>query len=333
MPRYLSSYADRLPLPGVSRPEETLLEGVRRVTWVGLACNIVLTIVKAAIGFAAASQALMADAAHSLSDLATDIIVLAGVRYWAAPADAGHPHGHRKMETLVTLAIGMAVGVVGVGIGYAALVSLHGLPPGAEAGSPEGASRPAGDGVRIAAALAALLSVVAKEWLYRWTVREGRRLKSSAVIANGWHHRTDALSSAPVLVAIISSLIAGRLGYSLDFLDPVAAVVVAAMIAHAAFVIIKGAASTLLDAGAAKSQTMRMMLLALETPGVSGVHALRTRWLGQGSLAVDMHILVDNNITLQQAHEIASHVEERLERGMDEVVEVMVHLEPAEGAH
>jgi cation diffusion facilitator family transporter len=155
---------------------------VRRVTLWGLVVNLGLSAAKFIFGIVGASQALVADGVHSLSDLVTDVAVLVGAGFWSAPADAEHPHGHGRIETLITSAIGIVLGGVGVGLGYRALLSLH------EAH----ASQPGWS-----AFVVACLSIVAKEFLYRWTVHVGKRVKSSAAVANAWHHRSDALSSVP----------------------------------------------------------------------------------------------------------------------------------------
>lgn len=297
----------------------SLVAGVRRVTWGGLACNVGLSIVKGVIGWWSGSRALIADAAHSVSDLATDIAVLVGVRYWAAPADAEHPHGHRKVETVITTLIGVAVGAVGVGIGWNAILALYALAVA------EGGAGVVPDG---SAAVAAAVSVLVKEWLYRWTAREGRRLRSSALVANAWHHRTDAFSSVPVLLAVVAARIGERQGIPTAFLDPLAAVLVAAMIFRSALSIVRGALASLLDAGVDVRRTARLRAAALSTSGVRSIHAFRTRRCGVADVSVDLHVLVDGDVTVRRGHTISEQVRRRL---MDEdasVVEALIHIEP-----
>ena len=164
---------------------------IRKITWIGLIVNILLAAIKFTLGIVGRSHAVVADAVHSLSDLGTDFAILFGVKYWSKPADEDHPYGHRRIETFVTLLISCALLGVAVAIGYNALISLrdaHVRQPG------------------WIAFYGALLSIVFKEVLYRWTFKVGKRAKSSAVLANAWHHRTDAFSSIPVAIAVAAAI-------------------------------------------------------------------------------------------------------------------------------
>ena len=187
---------------------------VRRVTLWGLVVNLALAGVKFVFGVVGSSQALVADAVHSLSDSFTDLAILIGAGFWTAPADADHPHGHGRIETLIACVIGITLGSVGVGLAYRAVWTLH-----AEHAAIPGWS----------AFLAACASIAAKEFLYRWTVAVGKRVKSSALVANAWHHRSDALSSLPVAVAVLGT----RIQPGWVFLDHIAAVIVSVLIVHA----------------------------------------------------------------------------------------------------
>ena len=180
--------------------EASKVKILRRVTWVGLFANLVLSAIKFAAGTFGRSQALVADAIHSLSDLTTDIAVLAGSHYWSRPPDENHPYGHRRLETLVTVFISVVLMAAGIGIGWKAISTLH----------QEHAAPPSWIAV-----LAAFVSIISKESLYRWTAITGRRIKSPVMAANAWHHRTDALSSIPVLVAVAGA----RLFPTWSFLD------------------------------------------------------------------------------------------------------------------
>jgi cation diffusion facilitator family transporter len=284
---------------------------VYRVTVLGLVVNLALTAGKFVAGVMASSQALVADGVHSLSDLSTDIAVLVGVRYWSAPADEDHPYGHGRIETLISLFIGAALAAVGVGIAWRALVTLmepHRTVPG------------------WAAFAVACASIVSKEIVYRWTVRVGRRVKSPAVIANAWHHRSDAFSSVPVAVAVV----AARVWPDWAFLDHIAALIVTAMILQAAWEIARPALGQLIDAGATADQRDALLRLARETQGVRTAHRLRTRHIGTG-LQVDLHVLVDPDLTVRQGHDIADAVKARLLSDGEEIVDVLVHVEPFDG--
>ncbi len=284
---------------------------VRWVTWWGLAINLVLSAAKFVIGVVASSQALVADAVHSLSDSITDVAVLVGARYWSAPADAGHPHGHGRIETIITSVIGLMLAGVGVGLGYRAIVTLeqhHGSIPG------------------WSAFVVACLSIVSKEVLYQWTTRVGWRVRSSALIANAWHHRSDALSSVPVALAVLGT----RIHPSWTFLDHVGAIVVSLLIIRAAWRIIWPALNQLVDAGTSQETSDRLHDLVTGTPGVRSVHAMRTRHIGPG-LQVDLHVLVDPQLTVREGHHIAHAVKDRLLNEEPEVIDVLVHIEPFEG--
>ncbi|MHC4398368.1 MAG: cation diffusion facilitator family transporter [Planctomycetota bacterium] len=284
---------------------------VQRVTVWGIVVNLVLAVLKFVCGVLGASQALVADAVHSLSDMSTDLAVLVGVRYWSAPADVDHPHGHGRIETLVTCVIAILLGLVGGGLALRAIATLHTRhsldPPG---------------WIALAAACAA---IAAKEWLYRFTARVGKRVKSPAVIANAWHHRSDALSSVPVAIAVLGTWIRP----SWVFLDHIATVIVAVLILRAAWGILWPALRELVDVGAARHEREKMLELALGTEGVRAVHKLRTRYVGPG-LHVDLHVMVEPTLTVREGHAIAGVVKERLLQQGPDVVDVLVHLEPHE---
>lgn len=300
-------------VPGAAaKDSEGRAREVHRVTVGGLIANMALSVVKFIIGFIAQSQALVADGVHSLSDSATDVAVVIGVRYWSAPADAEHPHGHGRIETLISLFIGVALAGVGVGLAWRAISTLHQY----HLVSPGGL-----------AFWAACLSIVTKEWLYRWTVRVGRRVKSPAMIANAWHHRSDALSSVPVAVAVLGTRIQPTWG----FLDHIATVLVSALILHASWGIAWPALRQLIDAGADREARERIITLALGTDQVQAVHALRTRHVGPG-LAVDLHVLVEPTLSVREGHAIAGAVKQRLLAEGPDIVDVLLHVEPFEGS-
>lgn len=285
-------------------------QAVRRVTLWGLAVNLLLSGIKFVFGVFGASQALVADAVHSLSDSITDIVVLIGVRFWSAPPDESHPYGHGRIETLITFFIGIALGVVGVGLGYRAIATLH----------QQQTSSPGW-----VAFFAACVSIAGKEWLYRWNVKVGRRVKSTALLANAWHHRSDALSSVPVAVAVLGT----RIWPGWGLLDQVATVIVSVLILYAAWEISAPAFRHLIDAGATRKERENIVAIALNTEGVTSIHALRTRYVGPG-LQVDLHVMVDGNLSVRQGHDIAGAVKRRLKEAGPNIVDVLVHVEPDE---
>jgi cation diffusion facilitator family transporter len=272
-----------------------------------LVVNLALTAGKLAAGLIGHSQAVIADAIHSLSDIVTDIALIFGVRYWSAPADERHPHGHRRFETLITVFIGLMVAAAAVGIAWDAVRSFGGPshPPS------------------IIALAAALLSIGVKEALYRWTVKIGERTGSPALVANAWHHRTDALSSVPVAIAVSIAMIDHRLAA----IDQIGAVVVAVFVLHTAFRIIRPALDELVDAGAPSAHRRELERLALDVEGVRAAHALRTRYIGS-ELAVDVHVEVDADLSVAEGFAIAREVRRDLMKRGPNVADVVVQIEP-----
>jgi cation diffusion facilitator family transporter len=283
---------------------------VRKVTWIGFLANILLSGLKFASGYLGQSQALIADAIHSLTDTTTDIAVIAGSHYWSRPPDENHPYGHRRLETLVTVFIGFMLAAAGIGIGWGAVSSLH-----------EKHSSPPG----WIALYAALISILCKETLYRWTAFASRKIKSPALAANAWHHRTDAISSVPVLIAVGGAL----LFPSWSFLDHVGAVVVSIFIMHSAVKIIWPGISELIDVGAPEQIKAKIKNIACMNENVQEIHAVRTRYISSG-IQVDMHIVVDGSISVREGHDIADEVEKRIIEGIPEVLDVIIHVDPPE---
>ena len=285
---------------------------VRKVTWVGLWANLFLAGFKFIAGISGRSQALVADAIHSLTDLTTDIAVIAGSHYWSRPPDDDHPYGHKRLETLVTVFIGIVLVAAGIGIGWRAISTLQ-----QKAAAPPG----------WIALLAAFVSIICKEAIYRWTAIIGKRVKSPALAANAWHHRTDALSSLPVLVAV-----AGAKAFpAWSFLDHFGAAVVSIFILHASIKIIWPAVSELIDAGVPTETRQKIRAMALKNEDVLQVHDIRTRYISS-SIQVDLHIVVDGSITVREGHVIADDVRDRIIEELPEVLDVIVHVDPPEKA-
>jgi cation diffusion facilitator family transporter len=291
--------------------EMVQIRQVRLVTWTGMLVNILLSTFKILAGYFGKSQTILADGFHSLSDTLTDVAVIVGVRYWSAPPDETHPHGHSKIEAIITQFIGLVLVVVAVGIVYKAVITLHEMhttPP---------------DWIAL---IAALVSIASKEILYQWTVYVGKRARSSAVVANAWHHRSDALSSIPAAIAVA----AARLFPSWSFVDHVGAIVVSLFILQAAWKIVWPSLKELSDTGASPELTRDIERIVLATQGVQSLHKIRTRQTGYG-YHVDLHIQVDGSMTVLEGHNISEQAKARLMQNCSEVLDVIVHLEPESG--
>jgi cation diffusion facilitator family transporter len=294
-------------------PKRTVdLDQVRRikvVTWVGMLVNILLSFFKIVAGYFGRSQTILADGVHSLSDTVTDVAVIVGVNYWYAPPDEAHPHGHRRIETIITQFIGLALVVVAVGISYKAIVTLH-----------EMHSKPPD----IIALIAALVSIFSKEILYQWTVFIAKRMRSSALAANAWHHRSDALSSIPAALAVAVA----RFYPSWSFVDHIGAIIVSLFILQAAWKIVWPSLKELADTGASPEIKKEIEEIILSTKGVLSVHKVRTRKMGYG-YQVDFHIQVKRELTVIEGHNISEETKARLIQKGPNVIDVIVHLEPS----
>ncbi|HHC72513.1 MAG TPA: cation transporter [Thiotrichales bacterium] len=279
----------------------------RRVTLIGAVLNLVLAAMKILFGWLTQSQALIADGVHSLSDLLSDGLVWFASSHAAQDPDQEHPYGHGRFETLATLGLGVLLGLVGLGIGWDAVSRL--FDPGALV-VPGGL-----------ALVIALLSILTKEWLYHYTLRVARRIKSEMVRANAWHHRSDAVSSIVVLVGV------GGAMAGLPYLDALAAAVVALMIAHVGWEIGWPAAQELADSGLEEARLQQIRSAILSVRGVKAIHMLRTRKMG-GRASVDVHVLVDPWLSVSEGHIISQTVTDRLREQVEEVDDVTVHIDP-----
>lgn len=278
------------------------------ITVIGVVINIILSAIKWIVGYFGNSQALIADGVHSFSDLTTDLSILFGVKYWLAPADREHQYGHQKIELLITIFIAVMLAGVGIGILIKAIMSLN--SDYIEAPS-------------LLAFIVAVLSIISKEWLYRYTVNEANKLKSSALKANAWHHRSDAISSLPVAIVIILATIFPKL----KFLDSVGAILVSIFIIYPAYKMFKEAISSILDEGVDKNTLDEIERISLQTKDVKEVHDIRTRKIGE-TIFIDMHILVDGNISVQEGHNICEEVKLNLMKSNEDILDVLIHLEP-----
>jgi cation diffusion facilitator family transporter len=256
---------------------------------------------------------MIADAIHSASDFATDIVVLAFVRISTKPRDDDHDWGHGKYETLGSLIIGVALAAVGVEVLVDSAKKIAAVAAG------EVLPRPG-----MIAIVAAGVSIVAKELLYHYTVRVGRRLGSPSVVANAWHHRSDALSSIGALLGIAAAYL---LGEKWRIADPIAAIVVAALIIKVAYDLCGTALADLLEKSLSREQEEEILAIIAEMPEVSTPHNLRTRRIGS-NIAVEVHIRVEGEMSVLASHEITRKIESRLKERFGEQTYIAIHVEP-----
>ena len=278
---------------------------IYRVTFIGFAVNLLLAGIKLAAGILGRSGAMVADAVHSFSDMATDVVVIAFAKISAKPKDEGHDYGHGKYETLATIIISLALAAVGTGIlvnsiGAIRVVVDGGLLP-----------RPG-----TVALLAAAVSIVVKEILYRYTVREGRRVSSPSMIANAWHHRSDALSSLGTLAGIGCAYF---LGDKWRIADPIAAD------------LIRTGLDELLERSLPEDVEEEILRVVAANPEVREPHNLRTRRIG-ASIAVEVHVRVDGAMSVCRSHELTEDIERRLRARFGEGTMIAIHVEPLKAA-
>lgn len=286
---------------------------IYKVTLVGGAVNVILLLFKFVAGIVGHSAAMVADAVHSLSDFVTDVIVLIFVRISSKPEDKDHEYGHAKYETLAMTIIGVALLLVAVGIVYSGLTKIIAWAQGEVLKAPG-----------LMALWAALLSVVLKEAVYHYSMVEARKLNSQAVEANAWHHRSDALSSVGTAIGIGGAIF---LGQRWAVLDPVASTVVGVLIIKVSVELLRNGIGDLMEHSLPEEVEDDILRLAASVPGVVGPHELRTRRLGN-HYAIELHILMDGNITLCEAHEKASEVEDLLRAHYGSETHIAVHVEP-----
>ncbi len=282
---------------------------IQRITLIGLVANILLCIVKFFIGVIGNSQAVVADALHSFSDTSSDLVILFGVKYWTAPPDEEHPYGHHKIESFITIIIGLILIFVAVAIAYEAITALMG--------------KNTISNLSPIVTIGPLVSIVIKEIMFRATYKVGIQTNSSSLKANAWHHRTDALSSIPVLVAVTATLIDPRLW----FLDQIGAIIVSAFIIKVGIKILFTNINDLLDTGISKKKIQRLEKSIIAVKNVKGVHKLRTRKLAN-YIYIDLHLEVDGQLSVIQGHDISEEVKHKLIQDNPKIIDVMVHLEP-----
>lgn len=294
-------------------PAHVRARRICRVTLVGFAVNLFLSLAKLGAGLAGRSGAMVADAVHSFSDLATDVVVILFARISAKPRDDGHDYGHGKYETLATVLISLALAAVGAGIALRSVEAIRAVASGGVLPRPGWV-----------ALAAAVVSVAAKELLYRYTVREGRAIDSPSVVANAWHHRSDALSSLGTLLGIACAYF---LGPAWRIADPLAALVVALFIFKVAFALVRTGLDELLERSLPADVEAEILRIVTADSRVQAPHNLRTRHIG-ASIAVEVHIRVEGSMSVACSHELTVDIERRLRERFGQGTLIAVHVEP-----
>jgi cation diffusion facilitator family transporter len=284
-----------------------------RITYIGVVVNVVLLAAKFAAGVLGNSQAMIADAVHTLSDFATDIAVLIGIRFSRKPRDNDHAYGHGKYETIAAALVGLVLFLIGIKIGWDAIHTIFDAIRG------EIPPRPGQ-----VAFWAALVSIVSKEILYRKTVIVGRRIQNDSVIANAWHHRSDAMSSVGTAIGIGAATFLGDLW---TIMDPIAAIVVSFLLMKVSFDIVKDQVGGLTERSLSSEVNEEIEALALSFPDISHPHNLRTRSVGK-TVVIDLHVRVNPEMRVAQAHAVVSEFEQKLRERFGEDTIANVHIEP-----
>jgi cation diffusion facilitator family transporter len=280
---------------------------VRKSVNVSMGVNVGLSVLQIIVGAVAHSHSLLVDGFHSLSDLLSDVLVLFVARHSARAADDNHPYGHARLETLATLILGVMLLAIGGGFLYSAAeraVSVESAPP-----------------VEMMALYVALLALVAKEWLFRYMLRVAKQANSAMLVANAWHSRSDAASSLVVAIGIGGSL----MGFV--YADLLAAAIVGALIVKMGWQFSRSALEELIDKGANAEEIEAIHHVIAETPGVIGLHDLRTRRMADRIL-VDAHVIVPPRISVSEGHRIAEQVRRRVRHDCPEVLDMLVHIDP-----
>jgi len=291
---------------------------ISRITWIGMAINAVLTLFKLVAGFVGKSSAMIADGVHSLSDFISDIVILVFLKISNKSRDKSHDFGHGKFETMATFILSLILIVVAARILSSGIENIRKVLAGELIAAPG----------KIAL-IAAAVSILAKEFCYQITVIVGRRVNSPAVIANAWHHRSDAMSSVGSLIGIAGAIF---LGSKWVILDPIMGCIISIVIFVVAVKMALPSAKQLLDVSLPDDVENDIVALASSVEGVEDVHNLKTRQSGP-SMIVDMHILVNHNITIVEAHRIATDVEKVIIGRYGKETQIQVHVEPDNFSH
>jgi len=288
------------------------IEGGReggKITWIGVAANALLIVVKFVAGVLGHSQALIADAVHSVSDFFTDAVVLFGLRYGRKPPDADHHFGHARIETMASAVVGFSLILVAFFLGYRSIVNvfIH-----------------AENYPTYLALAGAVVSIVVKEVLYQYTVIVGKKISSQAVIANAWHHRSDALSSVAVLIGVGGAMINPKW----HMLDAYAALVVSFFVAKVGMEILWNALREMTDTAPGQKFQERIMNCIISVPDILSVHDLKVRSIG-GTYFIQVHIVVDKNMSVEKSHKIINEARGCIYREIEGIGEIIVHVDPS----
>lgn len=286
---------------------------IYKVTAVGSAVNIFLTAFKFIAGIMGRSSAMVADAVHSLSDLLTDLIIFIFVKTASKPSDRTHEYGHGKYETLATLIVGCILIIVGLGIMFAGIKDCIAYFHG------ELGERP-----RMIALIAAVLSIALKEGVFRYTLNRARKIDSPILIANAWHHRSDAFSSIATLIGVAGSMFLGKIGL---IFDPLAAILVSFYICKTGYDVVKPSLEELLEKSLPAETEKEIRRILKSVPGIDGVHQLKTRKIGN-QYAIEAHTEMDGNMSLREAHKVASSAERKIKKRFGNKTHVGIHMEP-----
>ena len=292
---------------------ETRDQRIYRVTLTGSIVNMVLLVMKFAAGILGHSAAMIADAVHSLSDFLTDLVVLLFVKLSSKPADKNHDYGHGKYETIATSIIGMALVAVAAMLGWEGVEKIAEVMKGEEIESP-----------RLIALVAALMSIMLKEWIFRITKKVAHEVHSQALEANAWHHRSDAFSSIGTAVGIGGAIL---LGSKWTVLDPIAAIIVSVLIFITAFRLLRQASGELLEESLPKETEEKIEEIVYQDSLVSDIHNLHTRRIGS-IIAIEMHLRLPGEISLTESHDHASNIERSLREEFGKGTHIMLHIEP-----
>ena len=282
-----------------------------RVSMITIIGNIALSVIKLLAGIIAHSNAMISDAVHSASDVFSTIVVIIGIKLASKKSDKEHPYGHERLECVAAIVLAIVLFITGLGIGMEALKNIA-------SGNYDNLQVPG-----ILALIAAILSIVTKEGMYWYTRYYAKKIDSSALMADAWHHRSDAFSSIGALIGIGGA----RLGFPI--MDSIASLVIFVFIVKAAFDIFKDSVDKMVDKACPEEITDNMRKIIMEQPGVEEIDVLKTRLFG-AKMYVDVEILVDGELTLIKAHEIAERVHDAIEENFPEVKHCMVHENPNE---
>ena len=286
---------------------------IYKVTAIGSVVNILLLAFKFVAGIVGKSSAMVADAVHSLSDLVTDLIIIIFVKTSSKPIDHTHEYGHGKYETMATLIIGVILILVGIGIMVAGVrdcVLFFQGNPGPRPGA--------------IALIAAILSIVLKEGAFRYTLAEGKKIESPVLIANAWHHRSDAYSSIATLVGVAGAMFLGDMGH---IFDPLAAIFVSVYIIKSGYDVIKPSVDELLEKALPPETEKEIRSIFKAVKGIQGIHSLKTRKIGN-RIAIEAHAEMEGDLSLAEAHEIATIAEKEIKKKFGSKTHVGIHMEP-----